>query len=250
MQRLHEVNQNVIPWIVPRVYEDLESWIRANGDKRSYKARDILLNETRPYDRMIFVESGIVAQGVVDASMYTKSIAFNLFTGGRMMGILNIFTGVSSPRKLIALSDVDVYVCSHSKVREGLLSDLNLTLKLASYCELSAKSELIGMEVLFSMEPQKRLEMLFSVLLLSDGAIDLYGRCLNESESAVKEGFVKLPYTLTREAMRSVIYLSTSTFDRLLGEWSRSRGFERDSNGEIWVDVERLSDALKWIREH
>ena len=132
-----------------------------------------------------------------------------------------------------------------------LLTDLDLTLALMGYCELSAKSELIGMEVLFSMEPQKRLEILFSVLLLSDGTVDLNGRICSENRSAaLGETYAKLPYTLPREAMRSVLYLSKSSFDRLLCDWSHSKGFVRDAEGDMWVDVERLTNALKWIREH
>lgn len=245
------LQSTVIPWIVPRVDVRLESWILANGEKRNYKARDVLLNETQPYDRVYFVASGVVAQGVVDASIYTKPLAINLFTAGRLMGLLNVFTSVYSPRKLIALSDVEVYTCSHRTLHEKFLNNLEQTLLLASYCELSAKSELVGMEVLFSMDPKKRLEMLFSVLLVSDGAIDINGSISPDAESFLMgESFVKLPYTLPREAMRSVMYLSKSAFDRLLGDWSRTKGFVRDENGNIWVDVRRLADALKWIRQH
>lgn len=247
----HAYSSMVIPWIVPRVPPCIENWIRAKSQRRSYKARDVLLNETQPYDRLFFISSGVVAQGVVDASLYTKPLAINLFTGGRLMGTLNIITAVPSPRKLIALTDVEVYICSHRLVREELLTDLDLTLALMGYCELSAKSELIGMEVLFSMEPQKRLEILFSVLLLSDGTVDLNGRICGENRStALGETYAKLPYTLPREAMRSVLYLSKSSFDRLLCDWSHSKGFVRDAEGDMWVDVERLTNALKWIREH
>ena len=89
------------------------------------------------------------------------------------------------------------------------------------------------------------------MLLLSDGTVDLNGRICGENRSAaLGETYAKLPYTLPREAMRSVLYLSKSSFDRLLCDWSHSKGFVRDAEGDMWVDIERLTNALKWIREH
>ena len=154
----HAYSSMVIPWIVPRVPPCIENWIRAKSQRRSYKARDVLLNETQPYDRLFFISSGVVAQGVVDASLYTKPLAINLFTGGRLMGTLNIITAVPSPRKLIALTDVEVYICSHRLVREELLTDLDLTLALMGFRPKASSS---AWKCFFRWSPKNALRFSF-----------------------------------------------------------------------------------------
>lgn len=240
----------IFPWIVPEADERLKDWVCAKGVRILLKPREILLQESRTYGSLFFVESGVIGQGVVNSALYTKPMAMNLFTAGRLMGILNIFTGVASPRRLVALTPTVVYAYPHEKARVDLNGDFALYQTLAAYGELSAKSELQGMEVLFTLGPEHRLAMYFTAMLLSENRIDTRGRILVSDSQAPTETMVELPYVLTRETIRNVIYLSRVTFDRLFGDWMKNRWFVRDDAGRAWVDVRQLDLALEWVRLH
>ncbi len=243
-------NNSIIPWIVPVADPVLRDWVCSRGELITLKPREILLQETRPYEHLFFIRSGVIAQAVVNSALYTKPLAMNLFTAGRLMGFLNIFTAVPSPRRLIALSSCEIYAYPHRMAREDLANDFSLHQTMAAYSELCAKSELQGMELLFTMGPEHRLAMLFLVLLLSENRIDMHGKILENAPDAPAEGLVELPYVLTRDAMRKVVYLSQITFDRLFGEWMKNHWFIRDDSGRAWVDIRRLDSVLEWIRLH
>ena len=247
-----ETRPAIIPWIVPKADACLQDWIcgNGNGNRIALKPREVLLQETHAYDTVYFVETGVIGQAVVNAALYTKPLAMNLFTAGRMMGILNILTGIAAPRRLIALAPSVVYAVPHEKARRDLDENPALFKALAHYAELCSKSELLGMELLFTSGPEDRLVMLFAALLLSEGRIDVYGNVLVHPEDSANEHTAELPYVLTRDAMRKVVYLSQITFDRLLASWSKARYFVRTEDGRVHVDVRALSHALEWIRLH
>lgn len=245
-----ETTPAIIPWIVPKAAACLQDWICAKGERIALKSREVLQQETHAYDTVYFVETGVIGQAVVNAALYTKPLAMNLFTAGRVMGILNILTGIAAPRRLIALAPSVVYAVPHAKARPELDSNPALFKALAHYAELCSKSELLGMELLFTSGPEERLAMLFAALLLSEDRIDVHGTVLVHPENAVNAYAAELPYVLTRDAMRKVVYLSQITFDRLLASWSKQQHFVRTDGGRIRVDVRALTHALEWIRLH
>lgn len=180
--------------------------------------------------------------------VYHKTLAMNLFTPGRIMGCINLFTGTASPRRLIAVTGSEVLAMPKT-VLQGALADFpDLLRQMAAYVELSAKSELMGMELLFTMPAEVRLQTLFAVQLLSYEKMDLQGRIAAAEPQSLGEGYVQLPISMTRENMRLVTYLSQVTFDRLFAEWLRKGILKRDEHKVLWVQLGRLSDALKWIQ--
>ena len=78
--------------------------------------------------------------------------------------------------------------------------------------------------------------------------MDLQGRIAAAEPQSLGEGYVQLPISMTRENMRLVTYLSQVTFDRLFAEWLRKGFLKRDEHKVLWVQLGRLSDALKWIQ--
>ena len=134
-------------------------------------------------------------------------------------------------------------------VLQGALADSpDLLRQMAAYAELSAKSELMGMELLFTMPAEVRLQTLFAVQLLSYEKIDLQGRIAAAEPQPFGEGYVQLPISMTRENMRLATYLSQVTFDKLFAEWLRKGVLTRDEKRELWVWHECLGDALHWIQ--
>lgn len=238
----------VYPWVIPKVPSVLGRLVTEKGRLRKLKPREILQQENDPYDNAYLIRSGCVGQAVVNAVLYHKPLAMNLFTAGRLMGSINIFSGTASPRRLVALGHSEVVVLSQKILRQELEKSFEMYREMAVYAELSAKSELMGMELLFTMCPEIRLEALFATLLLSEGKIDTEGRILQLRSQAPGGGYARLPFMPTREAMRIVTYLSQVTFDRLFADWIKRGAFIRDNKKGAWINVNALTDALTWIR--
>ena len=218
------------------------------SDSAGVEVREVLQSEDALYDKVYFVRRGCIGQAVVNPMIYHKTLAMNLFTPGRIMGCINLFTGTASPRRLIAVTGSEVLAMPKT-VLQGALADFpDLLRQMAAYAELSAKSELMGMELLFTMPAEVRLQALFAVQLLSYEKIDLQGRIAAAEPQPFGEGYAQLPISMTRENMRLVTYLSQVTFDRLFAEWLRKGFLKRDEHKVLWVQLGRLSDALKWIQ--
>lgn len=243
------VNRSAVyPWITPAAPDAFETLFLEHGQSRALKAREILQSEDAPYDKAYLVRRGCIGQAVVNPMVYHKTLAMNLFTPGRIMGCINLFTGTASPRRLIAVTGSEVLAMPKT-VLQGALADFpDLLRQMAAYAELSAKSELMGMELLFTMPAEVRLQALFAVQLLSYEKIDLQGRIAAAEPQPFGEGYAQLPISMTRENMRLVTYLSQVTFDRLFAEWLRKGFLKRDEHKVLWVQLGRLSDALKWIQ--
>lgn len=243
------VNRSAVyPWITPAAPDAFEALFLEHGQSRALKAREILQSEDAPYDKAYLVRRGCIGQAVVNPMVYHKTLAMNLFTPGRIMGCINLFTGTASPRRLIAVTGSEVLAMPKT-VLQGALADFpDLLRQMAAYAELSAKSELMGMELLFTMPAEVRLQALFAVQLLSYGKMDLQGRIAGEEPQALGAGYVRLPISMTRENMRLVAYLSQVTFDRLFAQWLRKGFLMRDEKRGLWVRPEGLADALRWIQ--
>lgn len=234
----------VVPWIVPPAPSALRQMLCALGHCEHFAARTVLQRETEAYESCFCIESGIVGQAVINDALYTKPLAMNLYSPTRLMGFINIFTGEPSPRRLIALTPVRLWRVCKAQLRAHLTRDFSLYRLMAEYCERAAKSELLGMEVLFTLGPQERFAMLCAAMLIAEGR-------LQPSSGQSPQALLPLPYALTREAMRQVVYLSRITFDRLLSDWTRRGWWVREPDtGTMSVAEPALRGALAWLQAH
>ena len=134
----------VYPWIIPKAPDVLAATFLKHGQSRVLKVREVLQSEDALYDKVYFVRRGCIGQAVVNPMVYHKTLAMNLFTPGRIMGCINLFTGTASPRRLIAVATSEVLVLSKMTLQRELDASFDLFRQMASYAELSAKSELMG----------------------------------------------------------------------------------------------------------
>ena len=152
------VNRSAVyPWITPAAPDAFEALFLEHGQSRALKAREILQSEDAPYDKAYLVRRGCIGQAVVNPMVYHKTLAMNLFTPGRIMGCINLFTGTASPRRLIAVTGSEVLAMPKTVLQGALAYFPDLLRQMAAYAELSAKSELMGMELLFTMPAEVRL---------------------------------------------------------------------------------------------
>lgn len=238
----------VVPWFVHRAPERLADAVRREGRLLKVARGERILSEFAPYGNLYYLESAVLGQCVAQNSP-TKPLAMSIFTEGRLLGYINALTNYPSPHQLLALTAGTLYVLPHARWAQMLESDHGLALEHIRYMELCVKSELIGMEALFTLTPELKFTLMMAAHLISEGFIDADRRILRGAAPELGEGFVELPHHFTRDAVRLVTYLSRITFDRLHAELTKS-GLLSRSGARPCVNVDALGDAVTWISRH
>lgn len=147
----------VCPWFVPAAPESLRLGVEAlRSEIELYAPRQIVQREEEPYSEIRVVHSGLLSQAVINRRL-SKPLAMNLYAEGSMMGFLNLFTGVQAPRLVTCEKRAKATVVNRQLVLAAVKTNSQFLLEFSAYCEIAAKSELIGMEALFSLPLEERL---------------------------------------------------------------------------------------------
>lgn len=230
-------NPLILTWFVPPAPEAL---LRLFNDApaTTWTSGDLLLRETEPYDALYRIDEGVVGQAVINHAL-AKPVAMNLYVKDTVPGFLNLFSGLPSPRRLIVQQPgAVVRKIPKADALERIRKDPELLYLTARWCEAASKSELIGMEALFSLPAEERLALFFTSAALACGRLD------------AARGVYELPVLLTRASLCDVVYVTTVTIDRLLALWRRRGLVTRSPSGGWAVDAELVDRTSRWLREH
>lgn len=227
----------ICPWIVPQAPEALLA-LFAGGDTADYAVRSGLQSDTRGTRLIRRVDAGLVSQGVTNY-LLNKPVAMNLYPTGTMPGFLNLFTGVPSPRVLKTLVPSTLTAMPKEVFRERLTAEKDLLVTYAEYVELANKSELIGMEALFTLSLADRALLWFASSFLYTG--------VNPLDAADEYLPVSLP--ITRAALANIIYTTKAPLDRFFAEAYRDGTLLRESAGQ-YVRRQSLSEMSEWVLTH
>lgn len=149
----------VCPWFVPAAPASLRLGVEAlRSEIELYAPRQIVQREEEPYSEIRVVHSGLLSQAVINRRL-SKPLAMNLYAEGSMMGFLNLFTGVQAPRLVTCEKRAKATVVNRQLVLVAVKTNSQFLLEFSAYCEIAAKSELIGMEALFSLPLEERLQL-------------------------------------------------------------------------------------------
>lgn len=228
----------VIPWINPTLPDALKDLIYKHGQENFYKKDQIVLHENEKMDKLFYIEKGLFGQAVINLRELTKPFAMNLFTPGRLMGFLSLFSGSSSARRIITLQNAKVISIAHDTFIPLLENDFSLYKEMTRYCAVCSRSELSGMIGLFTMSAEDRLKLLFVVMLCSSGYVF-------EKD---KDEWAQLPVTLRRNDIQKIIYTSQITLDRILSEWNKKEFTKKEKHNIFCVKTANLYPIFEWIQ--
>lgn len=156
----------VCPWFVPAAPASLRLGVEAlRSEIELYAPRQIVQREEEPYSEIRVVHSGLLSQAVINRRL-SKPLAMNLYAEGSMMGFLNLFTGVQAPRLVTCEKRAKATVVNRQLVLVAVKTNSQFLLEFSAYCEIAAKSELIGMEALFSLPLEERLQLFYAAALI------------------------------------------------------------------------------------
>lgn len=231
-------NNFPIPWITPSLPQEFVEVFRRNGVSKIYKKDAILIDENHEMDYFLYIKHGVISQAVVNFNL-NKPLAMNIFTDGRMMGYLNFFTKLNSPRRITCLKKSEILIITFDEMNSIIDSDFKLYKSFVAYCELCGRSELNGMIGLFTSSAEDRLRVLYTSILCSAGYD--FKRC-------DERDWVKLPFSLRRDDIIKIIYTSKLTLDRILAQWTKD-GLTRREGKDIFVRPQNLKSIRDWM-EH
>lgn len=232
---MHESNV-ICPWIVPRANEVLRSIFDANDSRlEGLAARDCLYTEAARASHVSHVVSGMLSQGVINYRL-NKPLAMNLYPEGSIQGFLNLFTSEPAPRLVKAITKSTVRSINRERFREWILADKDLMFEYIQYAEVVGKSELIGMEALFSLPLADRFLLFCASTLFHTG--------VNPLEAS--DDYLKLPVRISRAALCNIIYTTKAPLDRLLSSLAKNDLLLRKAN-DRYVRRQDLAAMCEWI---
>lgn len=226
----------ICPWIVPMAGSKLRRIFDEDVARTStLAARACLYDEATRSHCVSHVESGVLSQGVINHRL-NKPLAMNLYPEGSIQGFLNLFTGEPAPRLVKAISNSRIQSMSRERFRERICADEELIFEYIRYAEIVAKSELIGMEALFSLNLSDRFLLFCSASIIYNG--------LNPLESS--EDYLKLPIPISRAALCNIIYTTKTPLDRLFSGLAKE-GIILRINNERFIQRKSLDLMCEWI---
>lgn len=227
----------ILTWFVPTAPETLHAHF-LEASIVTFRSGDIIQHEDEPYDALYWVESGLVGQAVINHAL-AKPLAMNLYPTGTMLGFINLFTGLPSPRRLVAqLPGVVLRRISKAKLMAAIEHDAKALKTTACWCEDASKSELIGMEALFTLSADERLALFFTSAAATCGQLTDDGRAYD------------LPPLVTRAALCDVVYVTAVTLDRLTADWRRQGLLDRAPTGGWRVNANLVHRMVPWLDQH
>ena len=219
------------PYITPKEPEEIASWCRAHGTKRSV-AKGEVLKYGGEENRLFFVESGLCAYYIAGELTGQPSI-MSLIPPGCTMGDLTatVHTQCNVLSKAIAPSKI--YVCSPTEYREMLYSSttmIGIKLKHAMYKE---EGTLEGMIANFTLSPEQRLKVLFKSMLLHCDAFN-------------GQLWVKVPFRISDEMIVQTVNLKRQTVSGITNQRKRDGMFKKIGLDRE-VNIHLFDDIFDWL---
>lgn len=226
----------VCPWIVPRASGVLLKLFDDDACRsEALAARFCLYSDAESSHQVSRINSGFLSQGVINHRL-NKPLAMNLYPAGSIQGFLNLFSSEPAPRLVRALTKTTITRQPRAVFRERFLDDKDLLLEYIRYCEIVGKSELIGMEALFSLSLADRFFLFCAASLFHAG--------VNPLES--REDYLQLPIPISRVALCNIIYTTKAPLDRLFSLLAKNEQIVRNADGRI-IRRKDLEVMCEWI---
>ncbi len=225
----------ICPWIVPRAPKSLLELFDAEGQSQDYSVRAYIQTEAERSTLVRRIDSGLVSQGVTNYRL-NKPLAMNLYPDGSFQGFLNLFSSEPTPRLVRAVKPSRITSLPGKVFRERLMDDKARFLEYVGYTELAGKSELIGMEALFSLSLPERFLLFWAATLFHCG--------VNPLES--DEEYLELPMQVSRSTLSSIIYTTKTPLDRLLSAAAKDGTLIRPA-GKRLIRRKDLLMMSEWI---
>lgn len=230
--------QSALPWIAPRVPDELANLFRRLGSHHRVCPGEFLFNETQAVEHLVYVRTGLIGRAVINPDT-RQEMVLALSPPRRMAaGTLNFFSGLPCVGKYFAFESSELICCPQSLVRAVIADNPGLIRSLAIHCELLALSNRLTSCSQLILPVRRRLPLF---LLAWACAFGVWSKRHGGNES-----WIRAPLPVVRSDLARLVSTSVVTIDRQTAEW-RSAGLLVREARTLWIKPALLEESLDWL---
>lgn len=208
---------HITPYIAAAVDDKLRDIIISNGKKVTLKKREFFLKQSTTH-RFVYVESGLLGR-IRDTPLEFKQTHLEIIPPGRVANFLNFFSPGKARISIQALRNSEIYLTHYQAIYNAMENDREIARGFEQMYGANMETALRSCYCNFIFSCEFRLISLFKAMIR------------NCNVTADQNGWMLLPYKLTREEYSQIIFSSLLTVDNILLQWKKEGLYKKSKEG-------------------
>lgn len=212
-------NTYITPYISPPVEEDLSAILKKIGRKIQLKKREYILRKS-VINSFIYVESGLLGR-IRETPLQLKQTYLDLIPPQRVANFINFFSPGKVHISILSLRNSEVYMAPFEEIYKIMAQNFSISQKFEEMYGANAETLIRSSHCNFIFPCEYRLLSLFKAMV---------------RHSQLKpdaDGWILLPYKLTREEYCQIIFSSLLTLDKILLHWKKELLYKKNKEGSF-----------------
>lgn len=209
----------VTPYIAPPIDEELCDIFKKYGKKIKLKKKEFILRKN-VINSFIFVDSGLLGR-VRETPLPLKQNHLEIIPPKRVANFINFFSPGKVRISVISLRSSEVYITPFDVFQKLKRQNDIINQKMEEMYGANAETTLRSSSCNFIFPCEYRLLSLFKAIVKQS----------NLTPDA--DGWVQLPYKLTREEYCQIIFSSLLTLDNILQQWKKENLYRKMKEGSF-----------------
>ncbi|WP_411705988.1 Crp/Fnr family transcriptional regulator [Edaphovirga cremea] len=223
----------ITPYVPPRIENRLSQILKMHGKFVTLQKKQFLVNKDI-IKSFVYVKSGVIGR-IRETPILTKQSFLEITPPGCMANFINFFSPGKVKIRILALRHSEVYITPFEKIYALMEKDEEIRHLIYQMYGGNAESSLRSCHCNFIFPCKYRLILLFKALARHSGSLP------------DANGWIRLPYKLTREEYCEIVFCSLLTLDNTLLEWKKEHLYKKTIEGSfVHVDLldKDIADSL------
>lgn len=211
--------QHIQPYLTAPINEPLCEIFRQYGKKVCLAKNDYVLRKGT-IKSFVFVESGLVGR-IREMPLISKQIHLEIAPPKRIANFMNFFSAGKANISIMALRKSEIYITPFDVIYGIMKENYDLNKQFEQLYGSNMETALKSSYSNFVLPCDLRLLKLFKVLAHHAG------------KQSDENGWILLPYKLTREEYSQIIFASLLTVDNTLQNWKKENLYQKKKEGSF-----------------
>lgn len=220
---------HIMPYLTAPIDDPLCDIFRQYGKKASLAKKEYVLRKGT-IKSFVFVESGLVGR-IREMPLLSKQIHLEIAPPKRVANFMNFFSAGKADISIMALRKSEIYITPFDVIYDIMKESHDLSKQFEQLYGSNMETALKSSYSNFVLPCELRLLNLFKVLARQSQA------------QPDKNGWIALPYKLTREEYSQIIFASLLTVDNTLQNWKRENLYQKKREGSF-IHTELLQKKI------
>ncbi|PHI28569.1 Crp/Fnr family transcriptional regulator [Budvicia aquatica] len=208
---------HITPYIAAAVDDELRKIIVDNGKKVTLNKREFFLKQGT-INSFVYVHSGLLGR-IRDTPLEFKQTHLEIIPAGRVANFLNFFSPGKARISIQALRNSEIYLTPYKTVYAIMENDRRIAHEFEQMYGANMETALRSCYCNFIFSCESRLISLFRAMIRNYGIMP------------DGNGWMLLPYKLTREEYSQIIFSSLLTLDNILLQWKKEGVYKKAKEG-------------------